>query len=124
MSNEDISMVCNILLGITNVDKEIRMKSVNKLLELSNNLGALTFCLIEIASKNAKNAEFGVTRNGIMGFLYLEMLDASFSFDGVIGAFAMSENIFIIMLGLGSGAMFVRSMTIYLVKKGRFMGSS
>ena len=55
MSNEDISMVCNILLGITNVDKEIRMKSVNKLLELSNNLGALTFCLIEIASKNATN---------------------------------------------------------------------
>lgn len=56
-------------------------------------------------------------KNGLAGFLYLEMLDASFSFDGVIGAFALSENIFIIMIGLGSGAMFVRSMTIYLVKK-------
>ncbi|WP_456058465.1 DUF475 domain-containing protein [Campylobacter hominis] len=55
-------------------------------------------------------------RNGIIGFLYLEMLDASFSFDGVIGAFALSENIFIIMIGLGSGAMFVRSMTLYLVE--------
>ena len=60
----------------------------------------------------------GAVKNGIAGFLYLEMLDASFSFDGVIGAFALSENIFIIMIGLGSGAMFVRSMTIYLVKKG------
>ena len=55
MSNEDILMVCDVLLGITNPDKNIRNNSVNKLLELSNNLGALTFCLIEIASKNATN---------------------------------------------------------------------
>jgi hypothetical protein len=51
-------------------------------------------------------------------FLYLEVLDASFSFDGVIGAFALSKNIFIIALGLGIGAMFVRSLTIMLVKQG------
>ena len=56
-------------------------------------------------------------RNGIMGLLYLEVLDASFSFDGVIGAFALSSNIFIIMIGLGVGAMFVRSLTLYLVEK-------
>lgn len=56
-------------------------------------------------------------RSGIMGFLYLEVLDASFSFDGVIGAFALSSNIFIIMIGLGVGAMFVRSMTLYFVEK-------
>lgn len=55
-------------------------------------------------------------RSGIAGFLYLEVLDASFSFDGVIGAFALSSNIFIIMIGLGVGAMFVRSMTIYFVE--------
>ena len=55
MSNEDISMVCEVLLGISNPDKDIRTKSVNKLQELSNNLGALTFCLIEIASKAATN---------------------------------------------------------------------
>jgi len=56
-------------------------------------------------------------RSGIMGLLYLEVLDASFSFDGVIGAFALSSNIFIIMIGLGIGAMFVRSLTLYLVEK-------
>ncbi|SFV57669.1 Integral membrane protein [hydrothermal vent metagenome] len=56
-------------------------------------------------------------RSGIMGFLYLEVLDASFSFDGVIGSFALSSNIFIIMIGLGIGAMFVRSLTLYFVEK-------
>ena len=56
-------------------------------------------------------------RSGIMGFLYLEILDASFSFDGVIGAFALSSDIFVIMIGLGIGAMFVRSLTIYMLKQ-------
>ena len=59
-----------------------------------------------------------VVKNGIIGLLYLEVLDASFSFDGVIGAFALSNDIFIIMIGLGIGAMFVRSLTLYLVDKG------
>ncbi|QEO56652.1 DUF475 domain-containing protein [Francisella marina] len=58
-----------------------------------------------------------VARNGIMGFIYLEIIDASFSFDGVIGAFAITANIIIIMIGLGIGAMFVRSLTILFVEK-------
>jgi hypothetical protein len=57
-------------------------------------------------------------RTGIASFLYLEVLDASFSFDGVIGAFALSNNLFVIAIGLGIGAMFVRSLTIMLVDKG------
>ncbi len=59
-----------------------------------------------------------VVRNGLVGFIYLEVLDASFSFDGVIGAFALSNNIFLIMIGLGIGAMFVRSLTLFMVEKG------
>jgi hypothetical protein len=51
-------------------------------------------------------------------FLYLEVLDASFSFDGVIGAFAITSDPIIIAIGLGIGAMFIRSLTVYLVKKG------
>ncbi|SFC67272.1 DUF475 domain-containing protein [Streptomyces aidingensis] len=51
-------------------------------------------------------------------FLYLEVLDASFSFDGVIGAFAITNHIFWMALGLGIGAMYVRSLTIYLVREG------
>jgi hypothetical protein len=51
-------------------------------------------------------------------FLYLEVLDASFSFDGVIGAFAVTNDIFWMALGLGIGAMYVRSLTVYLVRQG------
>ena len=55
---------------------------------------------------------------GFSTFLYLEVLDASFSFDGVIGAFAISTNVLVIAAGLGIGAIFVRSMTVYLVRQG------
>ncbi len=56
---------------------------------------------------------------GFFLFLYLEVLDASFSFDGVIGAFAITSDPILIALGLGLiGAMFVRSLTVYLVRKG------
>ncbi|MEU8648842.1 DUF475 domain-containing protein [Streptomyces sp. NPDC048737] len=51
-------------------------------------------------------------------FLYLEVLDASFSFDGVIGAFAVTNDIVLMALGLGIGAMYVRSLTVYLVRQG------
>ena len=73
-------------------------------------LYALISSLDEIFSLNG-------VRNGLMGLLYLEILDASFSFDGVIGAFALSNNIFVIMIGLGVGAMFVRSLTLYMLEK-------
>ena len=56
--------------------------------------------------------------SGAMGFVYLNFLDASFSLDAVVGGFAISHDIVIIMLGLSAGAMFVRSITVYLVRKG------
>jgi uncharacterized protein len=51
-------------------------------------------------------------------FLYLEVIDASFSFDGVIGAFAITNQIFEMALGLGIGALYIRSLTVFLVRKG------
>lgn len=54
---------------------------------------------------------------GLIGFLYLELIDASFSLDGVLGAFALSKDILIITIGLSIGAMFVRSLTMMLVEK-------
>jgi len=62
----------------------------------------------------AEKAVVGGTA-GMGSFLFLEVQDASFSFDGVIGAFAITNNLFLIALGLGIGAFFVRSMTIKLV---------
>ena len=68
--------------------------------------------------EHKSDAAHAVGYSGLMGFIYLQYLDASYSHDGVIGAFAISKDIVIIMLGLGAGAMFVRSLTIYLVRKG------
>jgi hypothetical protein len=49
--------------------------------------------------------------------MYLEVIDMSFSLDGVLGAFAITQNVVIIMLGLGIGAMAVRSLTIFMVER-------
>ncbi|WP_273719849.1 MULTISPECIES: DUF475 domain-containing protein [unclassified Bartonella] len=83
--------------------------------------GLLTFIGIEAVSSlldAPKTTLSTVTKGGAGAFLYLEILDASFSFDGVVGAFAFSHNLFIIAIGLGIGAFYVRSMTIMLVESG------
>ncbi|UZK70814.1 DUF475 domain-containing protein [Sphingomonas sp. S1-29] len=95
-----------IVAGIFGLLAYIAVEAVNSLLEAPEAVDA------------AGNLTGTVARSGFASFLYLELLDSSFSFDGVIGAFALTNNIFIIALGLGIGAMFVRSMTIMLVEKG------
>ncbi|MCX5396753.1 DUF475 domain-containing protein [Streptomyces sp. NBC_00102] len=75
----------------------------------------------EEARKSGKSAAAPVVLAGkaaFFMFLYLEVLDASFSFDGVIGAFAITNEIVLMALGLGIGAMYVRSLTVYLVRQG------
>ena len=67
--------------------------------------------------ERAKLCADTVKCSGLIGFLYLELIDASFSLDGVLGAFALSKDILIITIGLFIGAMFVRSLTIMLVEK-------
>ena len=67
--------------------------------------------------KVPKDVGHSVERSSAMMFVYLEALDASFSLDGVIGAFAVTNNLFIIAIGLGIGAIFVRSLTVMLVEK-------
>lgn len=60
----------------------------------------------------------GMVSSGLMAFIYLQFLDSAFSLDGVVGAFAISRDVVIIMIGLGIGAMFVRSLTVFLVRRG------
>ena len=87
-------------------------------------LGVLLYLAVDAVGALFENEEEGdaavktIQRSGFASFLYLEVLDASFSFDGVIGAFAITKDVVIIMLGLAIGAMFVRSMTVYLVNRG------
>ena len=59
-----------------------------------------------------------VAASGLGAFLYLNLLDASFSLDGVIGAFALTNKLIIIALGLTIGAVFVRSLTMAMVESG------
>lgn len=83
--------------------------------------GLVTFLLVEVLGGLLDSSQEMLqagAKGGLGAFLYLEVLDASFSFDGVIGAFALTHNLFIIAIGLGIGAMYVRSMTIMLVEKG------
>lgn len=88
---------------------------------LSSLYGLLTFMVLEVVSAcldSSKTTANLVARGGVSSFLYLEVLDASFSFDGVIGAFALSHNLLIIAIGLGIGAFYVRSMTLMLSETG------
>jgi uncharacterized protein len=86
--------------------------------------GVILFVIVDSLAALFEDEEEGeevseaIKKGSVMSFLYLEVLDASFSFDGVIGAFAITQDVIIIMLGLAIGAMFVRSLTVYLVRKG------
>jgi hypothetical protein len=84
--------------------------------------GIVTFILVDgleaFIGVDEGEVTSAVVKSGLSSFIYLEVLDASFSFDGVIGAFALSNNLFVITIGLAIGAMFVRSLTLLLVDKG------
>jgi uncharacterized protein len=89
--------------------------------------GALTYLVLHtitvfmerVNKKNALKKQVGWA--AFTSFMYLEVLDASFSLDGVVGAFALTNNIVIIMAGLGIGALWVRTMTIYMVRNGTLL---
>lgn len=107
VGNETKLMV--MLAGIWGIVVYIGVKALGHLLEGEDE---------DPETEGKQTGSSNIVKAGIGGFLYLEVLDASFSFDGVIGAFAITSDVVIIMLGLAIGAMFVRSMTIYLVEKG------
>ena len=110
-------LLCGLLSQLPNKEEQL-------LALLSGILGIILYVAVDGLGALFESEETGdavtgtVKRAGFASFMYLEVLDASFSFDGVIGAFAISNDIVIIMLGLTIGAMFVRSLTIFLVEKG------
>ena len=73
---------------------------------------------VSTAGASGRSAKQAIGKAAFFLFLYLEVLDASFSFDGVVGAFAITSDPIIIAIGLGVGAMFIRSLTVFLVRKG------
>ena len=77
---------------------------------------SLIEAMFENGKKSALSTKQKVGGAAFAAFMYLEILDASFSLDGVIGAFAITGSIVLIMAGLGAGAVWVRAMTIHLVR--------
>jgi hypothetical protein len=116
----EIGVLLLVLWGIS------RMLSTEDALTflVAGMLGIVTYISVEAINtalelhEDKRRLAGTAVRSGLGGFLYLNVLDASFSFDGVIGAFALSNNMVVIALGLSIGAIFVRSMTIHLVHKG------
>ncbi|MFA5249202.1 MAG: DUF475 domain-containing protein [Candidatus Paceibacterota bacterium] len=86
-------------------------------LMLSAAIGNAVFFILygfrEQAEKGSRNLmKGGDAMSNLSKFLYLEVLDASFSFDGVLGAFAFTTNILLILIGNGIGAFIMRDLTI------------
>lgn len=79
---------------------------------------ALSEAFGSLHGRASKSAAKQVGVAAFMSFLYLELLDASFSLDGVIGAFAITNQVLLIAAGLGIGAIWVRSLTIFMVRRG------
>jgi uncharacterized protein len=80
-------------------------------------IGLVLFIVMEGVAGSLSVESEDIAAAGLTLFIYLNILDSAFSLDGVIGAFALTSNLFIIMIGLGIGAYFVRSMTVYFVKE-------
>ncbi len=122
LSSVDAIEIAIVLLALYGISTILPREEAFTYL-VSGIFGILAYLAVEAVNALLEPDEKAIAagaavRSGLAGFLYLNLLDSAFSFDGVIGAFALSNNIFIIALGLGIGAMFVRSMTILLVDKG------
>ena len=122
LSSVDAIEIAIVLLALYGISTMLPREEAFTYL-VSGIFGILAYLAVEAVNSLLEPDEKAIAagaavRSGLAGFLYLNLLDSAFSFDGVIGAFALSNNIFVIALGLGIGAMFVRSMTILLVDKG------
>lgn len=95
-----------VLAGMSGVILYLVIEGVSKFLEEKE------------AKRAAKMVGTVARTSGFVSFMYLELIDASFSLDGVLGAFALSKDVVIIAIGLSIGAIFVRSLTILLVEEG------
>jgi hypothetical protein len=88
----------------------------NPFLALAASIGATAFFLTDGFRKNAEVMERRLEKKRSMGawskLVYLEVLDASFSIDGVIGAFAFTMSVPLILIGNGIGAVVVREFTV------------
>jgi len=84
-------------------------------------IGSTAFFITQGFKQNAEQREKDLKKKGSMGdvskILYLEVIDTTFSIDGVLGAFAFTLSVPLILIGNGIGAIIVRNLTIKGVDK-------
>jgi hypothetical protein len=108
----EIALALALLLAVSYISHD----SIETILH-AGIIGIILFTLTEGVAHGLGVETRGVARSGLMLFVYLNILDSAFSLDGVIGAFALTTSLPIIVTGLGIGAYFVRSLTVYLVRQ-------
>lgn len=112
-----IMLLASIVLYFTVEREHQAAVLIASILAMALHIGLnLLSASFEKGRKHALSSSQKVGVAAFGAFMYLEVLDASFSLDGVIGAFALTSHVILIMAGLGAGAVWVRAMTIHLVK--------
>ncbi len=81
-------------------------------------VGIITFVAMEGITGALKIESKGMVQSGFALFMYLNVLDSAFSLDGVVGAFALTTSLPIIIVALGLGAYMVRALTLFMVERG------
>jgi hypothetical protein len=109
----EIALGLSVVTGVSFVSEEMRATVLT-----AGVVGVILFVLMQgITSTFSVETKGTVAASGLALFVYLNVLDSAFSLDGVVGAFALTSSIPVIAVGLGIGAYFVRSLTVYMVKQ-------
>jgi len=93
---------------------------VNPMMAFGAVMGSTAFFIVHGFSSYARDKEKALMKNGVSDFskiAYLEVLDAAFSIDGVVGAFAFTFSVPLIFLGTGLGALILRRLTVANVER-------
>lgn len=88
---------------------------LNPMLTFGAIMGSTIFFIVHGFKQNAEESEKKLLTSGLSDWskiLYLEIIDATFSIDGVVGAFAFTLSVPLILLGNGLGAFFIRKFTV------------
>ncbi len=108
----EIALALSLLVGLSFVTEYDQVQVL-----IAGIVGLILFVLMEGVAGSLSLESGDVAIGGASLFLYLNILDSAFSLDGVVGAFALTNNLIIIMIGLGIGAYFVRALTLYFVER-------
>ncbi len=92
----------------------------NNFLVLGAVVGSSLFFITHGFKQNAEEQEKNLmssTRSDVSKLFFLEIIDTTFSIDGVLGAFAFTLSVPLILIGNGLGALIVRQLTVSNIER-------